>query len=125
VLLTGRGIVFASQNAGDRTRLQYCGSPAFELVGSRCPPGICIQFVLVRSPITNKKRRPEPPLFIGAGDRTRTGTLSPAADFESCDGFGNLRNHGERYGILWNPKMPSYQQLFLFSSRKQVQSTSF
>jgi len=28
--------------------------------------------------------------FVGAGDRTRTGTLSPAADFESSKPFGRL-----------------------------------
>ena len=37
--------------------------------------------------------------FIGAGDRTRTGTLSPAADFEVCNSFGNPRNLAEFLSI--------------------------
>ena len=42
--------------------------------------------------ISTKKERPDASLFIGAGDRTRTGTPSLAADFE---GMGNCR-------IWWN-----------------------
>ena len=42
------GILFIG--ADDRTRLQYCGEPAFELVRGNCPPDSCIYFVLVLLP---------------------------------------------------------------------------
>ena len=54
----------ASQSAGDRTRLQCCGLPVFELVGSNCPPDSCIEFVRVRSLITNKKEEAFASLFL-------------------------------------------------------------
>jgi len=37
--------------------------------------------------------------IFGAGDRTRTGTPSLAADFEFCNSFGNPRNLAEFVSI--------------------------
>ena len=44
-----------------------------------------LKWVRVRSPFNGtKKERPKGLSFFGAGDRTRTGTPSLAADFESA-----------------------------------------
>ena len=61
-----------------------------ETPGGNCPPDCCIWIGSSPSPPECQKR--EPPvgvLFFGAGDRTRTGTLSPAVDFESRKVFGS------------------------------------
>ena len=41
-----------------------------------------------------KKRAPIRVLFFGAGDRTRTGTLSPAVDFESTTSTNSITPAG-------------------------------
>ena len=55
-----------------------------ETPGGNSPPDCCIY--MGSSPAAfsaPKKRAPEGALFFGAANRTRTGTLSPAVDFES------------------------------------------
>ena len=66
------------------TGLEYTMEHPAETPGGNSPPDCCIWIGSSPSPPGYQKR--EPPvgvLFFGAGDRTRTGTLSPAVDFES------------------------------------------
>ena len=66
--------------------------------------------------------------FYGAGDRTRTGTLSPAVDFESVGLFGIQWNVVEPSGIF---HLTKHTQPVVFApkklqfSAKQPQSKRF
>ena len=74
--------------AGSRTRVHY-GAPGGN-AGWQQPTGLLHLDRFESVPPGYQKR--EPPvgvLFFGAGDRTRTGTLSPAVDFESRKVFGS------------------------------------
>ena len=61
-----------------------------ETPGGSSPPDCCIWIGSSPSPLDTKKENPRSGFsFFGAGDRTRTGTLSPAVDFESRKVFGS------------------------------------
>ena len=78
------------RGAGDRTRLPFCfakmyGIHQFLNWWMQHPTGVLHSDGFESGTITNKKRGGISLLFfVGAGDRTRTGTPSLAADFESA-----------------------------------------
>ena len=91
-----------------------------------CPPDTCIEMGSSPIPLPNKKGEAlTSPFLFGAGDRTRTGTLSPAVDFESTTStipshrqkldpayiYGRLSGCGARYLPRLSKAVVSYRPL--------------
>ena len=110
--------------SGSRTRVHY-GAPGGN-AGWQQSTGLLRLDRFESVPPEYQKR--EPPvgvLFFGAGDRTRTGTLSPAVDFEGVNPAGNLWNRVELSGIFHPTKCSKSIAFHLksdFSLKKQVKS---
>ena len=95
---------------------------------SKCPPDTCIEMGSSRPRHKKYRRGKRLSCIFGAGDRTRTGTLSPAVDFESVGLFGIQWNVVEPSGIF---HLTKHTQPVVFApkklqfSAKQPQSKRF